>query len=452
MTKNGLKRVLSLLLSVIFVFCASFLPASAADSKEELENKIAAAEAKKKQNEQKIKDLQNKIDSAKESNGYSSDQIDALQDQLDTYQSQITELNEQIDDKNAVINDYQKEIDSLQKNIDEASESIETQTKTVNDTYDLLKERRRAAYMAGENSTLEVLLTASDYESFLTRLELLSKTTKHDRQLMKSLQDDIAKLNDTKELLSSNQQEVKAKQTAVESEKADIVSSKLQVQSLYNTVDSKQSTLEKQVAQRNAYISSLSAGSKELENENKKIQAEKDRYDKKLAEIAKNASQGSGELPKPGDNTGGNTGGYTVSPKGMICPLQYSNVTISAGWHGYPGHKGIDFITRGATGNTYGKEIRAAADGKVLSAEYHSSWGNNVFIDHGNGVCTRYAHCSVLKVSKGQTVKQGQVIALVGNTGNVSPAPTPANPHAGAHLHFEVWINGTRVNPAPYLP
>ena len=464
MTKNGLKRALSLLLSAIFVFCASFLPASAADSKADLENKIAAAEAKKKQNEQKIKDLQNKIDGAKESNGYSSEQIDALQEQLDTYQSQITELNSQIGDKNAVINDYQKEIDSLQKNIDEASESIEAQTKTVNDTYNLLKERLRAAYMAGESSTLEVLLTASDYEGFLTRLELLSKTTKHDRQLMKSLQDDIAKLNDTKELLSSSQQEVKAKQTAVESEKADIVSSKTQVQSLYNTVDSKQSTLEKQVAQRNAYISSLSAGSKELENENKKIQAAKDSYDKKLAELAKNASQGTGELPKPGGNTGGNaggntrgntggnTGGYTVSPKGMICPLQYPNVTISAGWYGYPNHKGIDFTTRGATGNTYGKEIRAAADGKVLSAEYHSSWGNNVFIDHGNGVCTRYAHCSVMKVSKGQTVKQGQVIALVGNTGNVSPAPTPANPHAGAHLHFEVWINGTRVNPAPYLP
>lgn len=124
--------------------------------------------------------------------------------------------------------------------------------------------------MAGESSTLEVLLTASDCEGFLTRLELLSKTTKHDRRcLMKSLQDDIAKLNDTKELLSSSQQEVKAKQTAVESEKADIVSPKTQVQSLYNTVDSKQSTLKKQVAQRNAYISSLSAGSKELENENK---------------------------------------------------------------------------------------------------------------------------------------------------------------------------------------
>ena len=90
---------MGLLLSAIFVFCASFLPASAADSKADLENKIAAAEAKKKQNEQKIKDLQNKIDGAKESNGYSSEQIDALQEQPDTYQSQITELNSQIGDK-----------------------------------------------------------------------------------------------------------------------------------------------------------------------------------------------------------------------------------------------------------------------------------------------------------------------------------------------------------------
>lgn len=109
-------------------------------------------------------------------------------------------------------------------------------------------------------------------------------------------------------------------------------------------------------------------------------------------------------------------------------------------------------LTRGATGNTYGKEIRAAADGVVYSAESHYSWGNNVYINHGNGVYTRYAHCSRMIVSPWQTVKQGQVIAYVGNTGNVSPKPSASNPHAGAHLHFEVWVNGTRVNPSPWLP
>ena len=127
-------------------------------------------------------------------------------------------------------------------------------------------------------------------------------------------------------------------------------------------------------------------------------------------------------------------------------------MVISAGWYGYANHQGIDFTTAGATGNTYGKEIRAVADGVVYSSEYHYSWGNNVYINHGNGVYTRYAHCSKLLVGKGQTVKQGQVIAYVGNTGNVYPRPTASNPHAGAHLHFEVWVNGKRVNPAPWLP
>ncbi len=89
-----------------------------------------------------------------------------------------------------------------------------------------------------------------------------------------------------------------------------------------------------------------------------------------------------------------------------------------------------------------GKEIRAAADGVVYSAEFHKSWGNNVYINHGNGVYTRYAHCSKMIVSAGDQVKQGQVIAYVGNTGN----------SFGPHLHFEVWVNGTRTNPEVWIP
>lgn len=482
MTKISAKRILSLLLSFVFIFCMSSFPAVAEDSEEDIKKKIEQADAEYKANQDALASLQSQIDSANTSNGYSAEQISALQKQLDIYKNQISDLNSQIQDKNTVINQYQKEIDGLQGEIDEANATIQKQTDTISATYELLKDRLRAAYKSGETSTLEVLLSSEDYESFLTRLELLSKTSQHDSELVAKLQDEITNLNDAKELLAENQQSIKVKQTAVESEKADIVSSRAEVQSLFNTIDSKQGDLEKQVQQRNTHISSLSTSSAEYKAANAQIEKEKDEYDEQLAALA---SKGSGTLDNSGesssgsgDNTsggsssgdnstdGGNTSdgggsssggsstgdGFKVSSKGMICPLQYSNVYISAGWYGYPNHKGIDFCTKGATGNTYGKEIRAAADGKVLSAEYHSSWGNNVFIDHGNGVCTRYAHCSKMLVKKGDTVKQGQVIAIVGNTGNVSPAPTEANPHAGAHLHFEVWINGTRVNPAPYLP
>ncbi len=104
-------------------------------------------------------------------------------------------------------------------------------------------------------------------------------------------------------------------------------------------------------------------------------------------------------------------------------------------------HRGVDIVASG--GSSKGKVIVAAASGTVTKATYHSSWGYYVMIDHGNGLQTLYAHClkGSLMVRPGQRVSAGQAIARVGSTGNSS----------GYHLHFEVWRNGARVNPLPYL-
>ena len=93
------------------------------------------------------------------------------------------------------------------------------------------------------------------------------------------------------------------------------------------------------------------------------------------------------------------------------------------------------------------------ADGVVVKSTYvASTYGHYVSIDHGNGLNTLYAHMSSRDVVVGQTVKQGQIIGKVGNTGNCWPRPTSANPAGGSHLHLEVRINGKRVNPEPYIP
>ena len=90
---------------------------------------------------------------------------------------------------------------------------------------------------------------------------------------------------------------------------------------------------------------------------------------------------------------------------------------------------------------TNGTAIYAGEAGTVVAVGYDSGWGRYVKIDHGNGLATLYAHCSTTSVSVGQTVARGQYIAAVGITGRAT----------AYHLHFEVYVNGTRVSPTAYL-
>ena len=88
-----------------------------------------------------------------------------------------------------------------------------------------------------------------------------------------------------------------------------------------------------------------------------------------------------------------------------------------------------------------GTNIKVVADGTVTFSQRNGSYGNLIKVDHGNGVETWYAHCSKLYATVGQQVKAGDVIAAVGSTGNST----------GPHLHLEIRINGTAINPQKYL-
>ncbi len=421
MNKPMILRICSALMCTVLCLSFYILPV-AAKTKEEIQSDIDKQNAIKTDSEQKESDFQK--------------EINAMQAEIDVVNQKISDLNVQIAEKNAVITQYQAEMNGLQAEIDTADARQRELDSEISTTYDLLSERLYATYVAGETSTLEILLSAEDFATFLTRLELVRRIAEHDTSLVADLQSDIDELKSTTEKLSRDKAAVEEKQAAVKSERDAIASSRAEEHKARNLQESKQNTIEQRLSKQ----SQITEGA---EKQIEELNAAMEEYDRKHAEEMEN---GSGTI----DNSGSSN--YPVSSKGMIRPLQYPNVVISAGWYGYPGHKGIDFTTAGATGNTYGKEIRAAADGVVDSSEYHYSWGNNVFINHGNGVYTRYAHCSKLLVGKGEKVKQGQVIAYVGNTGNVSPRPTASNPHAGAHLHFEVWVNKERVNPAPWLP
>jgi murein DD-endopeptidase MepM/ murein hydrolase activator NlpD len=114
------------------------------------------------------------------------------------------------------------------------------------------------------------------------------------------------------------------------------------------------------------------------------------------------------------------------------------SVTSGFGWRTNPWpeyHPGIDLAA------DYGQPVRAAAAGNVVTAGWDSGYGIKVDIDHGNRYHTWYAHLSSVEVSPGQHVIKGQIIARVGATGEAT----------GPHLHFQVMLDGTPVDPAPYL-
>jgi murein DD-endopeptidase MepM/ murein hydrolase activator NlpD len=124
----------------------------------------------------------------------------------------------------------------------------------------------------------------------------------------------------------------------------------------------------------------------------------------------------------------------TPSALGFIWPVA-GTLTSNYGPRWGRMHQGIDVAA------PIGRPIAAAAAGTVTVAGWENGYGQTVVIDHGNGITTVYAHQAAIGVSVGQSVAQGAIIGVVGNTGNST----------GPHLHFEVRINGAATDPLPFL-
>ncbi|WP_371365028.1 hypothetical protein SRRS_54810 [Sporomusa rhizae] len=116
-------------------------------------------------------------------------------------------------------------------------------------------------------------------------------------------------------------------------------------------------------------------------------------------------------------------------------------VTSRFGWRNSPWGGGSDWHPGIDIASSYGTPIMATADGTVTNSSWFGGYGNMVEIDHGNGIVTIYGHNSRNAVGVGQHVKKGQVVAYMGSTGMST----------GTHVHYEVRVNGTAVNPSSFL-
>lgn len=142
--------------------------------------------------------------------------------------------------------------------------------------------------------------------------------------------------------------------------------------------------------------------------------------------------------------TGGSASPRLTRDQGgtFIWPAPDNCFWLSQAYNPAKAHYGIDIVSSNNS-SCKGRRIVSVADGVVVLATYHYSWGYYIRVDHGEGVITGYAHAleGSFRVNVGDFVRAGQHLSSIGTTGNST----------GYHLHFEVWLDGKRVNPLPYV-
>lgn len=408
-------KCLSVFLSLCFAFTA-FGSASAfaadtaklKDKKTKIQQQIDAAESKiagfakeKKETEEYITELDKKIQ--------------LLQDKIDLIQKDADELQAGIDRIQAKIAETTNEIEQTQKEIDRKQVQFDK-------TYEEYCQRLRAMYISGSASNLEVLLTSSDISSILTRSQMIKSVSKQDSSILDSLMTQM-------EEIEKNKAELEEKNNELSKNREKLVKDKKALTNNIAVIASSKKELDNEVAECNALIKKLSSQSSEYQESIDQNEEALARVEREIQQAYANSSRGDGSLPAssgPGKSNG--RLGYPTSSR-----------SVSAGYPNYSSgryHGGIDF--RCPTGTA----VYAAASGTVIVAKkLNYSYGHYLIIDHGNGLSTLYAHNSRLLVGVGSHVSKGQQIAKSGSTGNST----------GPHCHFEVRVNGTRVNPLNYL-
>lgn len=347
------------------------------------------------------------------------DKLSSLEDEKAAVKEKIAELTQQASDVEATRAALQSEIDltkeeisTVEAYINRLQEQIDVKTTELKAAEAALEQKEeefaltvRTTYEQGDSSYLEVLLNSSSFSDLLSRMEIITAIMEDNKKI-------VAEYTAAKEDIAQKKQELQDTQD----------DQKEYQENLSYKVDE----LAASEAEQAALQESIEAYKAESEAEYDRISNEMQDVSNQIAALsAQSAAAGgvpySGTFvwPTPSCTTTSSVYGYRVHPI-------YGTVKF---------HAGEDIPA------SYGAEILAAASGTVTTAGWVSGYGNYTVIDHGGGTMTAYGHQSSILVSVGQHVEQGQVIGYVGSTGNST----------GPHLHFEVYQNGSTVDPKSFF-
>ena len=356
---------------------------------------------------------QAEIDAMKEEANSLKQQQEEIQDQLDSLaadrenaMARKTLLEQQINATRAEINTIAAQIAKYDELIAQKQEELSQAEAEEQAQYELFCERVRYMEEQGEVSYWSILFSSKDFADLLDNAMMVEEIMDYDNQVMD-------------QLIALREQ--------IEQDKAELETARQKQQDAKAEQEAAQANLQAQESEVDALLSQISNQEDELEAREAQLRAASDAATAEIAAAERELAAQIANVP---------------SESGFLWPLpgRY-NLSSLFGSRKHPitgkanNHTGIDIPASSGT------SILAAKSGVVTTSTYNNSYGNYVVVSHSDGTSTLYAHMVRRNCSKGDTVSQGQVIGYVGTTGSST----------GNHLHFEVRVNGSRVDPINYF-
>jgi len=343
----------------------------------------------------------------------------SILDAIAELDAQVTEYTNEITDLEAQQTQLEADIETKQTELTAAQEKEQEQ-------YEAMKERIKYSYENGNPSYLDVLFSTSDISDIVNQAEYADQIYSYDKNMFDDLVETRQTIADTKAGLEKDLKDVEDIKLEVEDNKAAVEV----------MIEGKQVQVANYESSIGDYEATIAELEQDIEATNQAIAAAEEAYRQQQAAAAAAAAAAGSTTTAPTDVNITYTGGslqWPVSTGGTV--TSRFGPRESPGGIGSRYHQGLDI------GCPTGTPIVACEAGTVIAASYSSSMGNYVTVAHSSSMSTTYMHNSSLCVSVGQTVSRGQVIALAGSTGNST----------GPHCHLGLRINGSYVDPWPYL-
>lgn len=343
-----------------------------------------------------------------------SDRVAELDEQRDGVQAKVEALSTEVAAIDADIAKTERKLSLAQKQLALLEVELDVIERRLERRRDTLTDRVVEAYKTGPTGYLDSLLSADDFSELVDRIEYRTSAMDSESELITRI-----------EVL---QDETQAREGEAEEKKLEIAAAKADLESDRSILDQKRDERAAILAEKEAVLSEKETLLADLRSNARRlaaVEAELEAEESRLVSIL-SAVPSSGPAPVGGGQLLFPAAGPITSPYGYRTHPIFGDQRL---------HTGIDI------GAGYGAPVVAADSGTVVFAGTMSGYGNVVAIDHGGGLSTTYNHLSAFYVGSGQSVGRGTSVAAIGCTGYCT----------GPHLHFEVRVNGSPVDPMPYL-